>query len=233
MSISVIIPTYNRKNVLRHVILSISKQTLLPDEVFICDDGSNDGTKEEVENLKNIVNFKLEHLYQEKKGFRAAAARNMGINASTCEKIVFVDQDVILDKNAISYLDQIGKNGFLSGLKKLVPLKFYEETINDEVILNNFEVFEKQTFGNLKATLSSLGSIWKSDLEEVGNFSEDFIGYGLEDTDLIERLLFNKKKICFNGKCIGYHIAHNYKENIVSRQIQDIYHAKHNLRKNK
>lgn len=231
MSISVIIPTYNRKKVLRHVILSITRQTLLPDEVFICDDGSNDGTKEEVESLKDIINFKLEHLYQEKKGFRAAAARNMGINAASCEKIVFVDQDVILDKNAIYYLDQIGKNGFLSGLKKLVPLKFYEEAITDEVILNKFEVFEKQTFGTLKATLSSLGSIWKSDLSEVGKFDEEFIGYGLEDTDLIERLLFNKKRICFNNRCIGYHIEHNYNKNVVSRQIQDIYHSKKNKRK--
>lgn len=233
MSISVIIPTYNRKNVLRHVILSITKQTLLPDEVFVCDDGSNDGTKEEVESLKILVDFKLEHLYQEKKGFRAAAARNMGINAASCEKIVFVDQDVILDKNAIYYLEQVGKNGFLSGLKKLVPLKFYEELITDKIILNNFKVFEKQTFGDLRATLSSLGSIWKSDLEEVGNFDEDFIGYGLEDTDLIERLLFNKKRICFNNKCIGYHIAHNYEKNFVSKKIQEIYHNKKNKRDKK
>ncbi len=47
-TISVIIPTFNRKDMLLEAIKSVFSQTLLPDEVIIVDCGSKDGTKEAV-----------------------------------------------------------------------------------------------------------------------------------------------------------------------------------------
>jgi len=44
MNISVIIPTYNRCELLRRALLSVFAQTLLPTEVVVIDDGSTDNT---------------------------------------------------------------------------------------------------------------------------------------------------------------------------------------------
>ena len=45
MKITLVISTYNWSEALELVLLSIEKQTVLPDELLIADDGSNDDTK--------------------------------------------------------------------------------------------------------------------------------------------------------------------------------------------
>ena len=48
--ISIVTPTFNRKDELVHLINSLNDQTLEPKyfEMIICDDGSTDGTKEQI-----------------------------------------------------------------------------------------------------------------------------------------------------------------------------------------
>ena len=45
MNISVVIPTYNRVELLKRSIDSVINQTIKPFEIIIVDDGSNDGTE--------------------------------------------------------------------------------------------------------------------------------------------------------------------------------------------
>ena len=45
MLVSLIITTYNRPDALSIVLESVKKQTRLPDEIIIADDGSNEFTK--------------------------------------------------------------------------------------------------------------------------------------------------------------------------------------------
>ena len=58
--ISVVTPTFNRKDELVYLFDSIKKQTLDPKyfEMIISDDGSTDGTKEYVKSLKNSMLLK-------------------------------------------------------------------------------------------------------------------------------------------------------------------------------
>ena len=87
MNISVVIPTYNRKELLKRSIDSVINQTIKPSEIIIVDDGSNDGTEAMVK--KNYDSLKL--IKQKNKG--ASAARNSGIRASSGEWICFLDSD--------------------------------------------------------------------------------------------------------------------------------------------
>lgn len=87
MNISVVIPTYNRKELLKRSIDSVINQTIKPSEIIIVDDGSNDGTEEMVK--KKYDSLKL--IKQKNKG--ASAARNSGIKASSGEWICFLDSD--------------------------------------------------------------------------------------------------------------------------------------------
>jgi glycosyltransferase involved in cell wall biosynthesis len=91
MSISVIIPTYNRATFLERAIDSVFRQTRAPDELIIVDDGSVDETRLRVARLEARAPFPIRYLYQENRG--AAAARNRGIREASCGLICFLDSD--------------------------------------------------------------------------------------------------------------------------------------------
>jgi glycosyltransferase involved in cell wall biosynthesis len=229
MDLSVIIPTYNRKKVLRSVVLSLINQGNLDYEIIVCDDGGDDNTFLELEDIKKNFElpFSLEYCYQERKGFRAGSARNMGARKAKADKFVFIDQDVIVSPEILQKFKDVQNGCFVCGIKRLVSLEFYNK-VSDNSIVNGMEIFLSQTFGFINATLSSLGAITRHDFELVDGFDEDFVSYGLEDTELIERLRDIKIRAGTDIRCVGYHIEHD--GNVVSRQIQDIYHHKRNNR---
>jgi glycosyltransferase involved in cell wall biosynthesis len=85
--VSVIIPTYNRKEFLGRAIDSVLRQTCQNFELLIIDDGSDDGTDEFVAAYGNAVRY----LYQDNLG--PAAARNTGIRAARHGLLAFLDSD--------------------------------------------------------------------------------------------------------------------------------------------
>ena len=97
--ISVVTPTFNRKEELAHLFNSMKKQTLDPKffEMIISDDGSTDGTEEYVKNLENKFQFNLSYVSQENLG--PGFARNNGVKNSKGELIVFIDSDCEADSN--------------------------------------------------------------------------------------------------------------------------------------
>ena len=90
MTISLIVTTYNRPDALRLVLDSISRQTRLPDEVVVADDGSGDETRRLLENTAAGFPVPLRHVWQEDKGFRAGTARNKAIAAASGDGSVIV-----------------------------------------------------------------------------------------------------------------------------------------------
>lgn len=87
--VSVIIPTYNRANLLDRAIKSVLAQSYQDFEIIVVDDGSTDNTKEIIENLyDNRIKY-IRH--DQNKG--GACARNTGIKASSGQYIAFLDSD--------------------------------------------------------------------------------------------------------------------------------------------
>ncbi len=90
--ISIALCTYNGESFLRQQLDSIAKQTLLPDEIIISDDGSTDATACIVERFKQEVHFRVEWLSNHSnlgttKNFERA------IQACTGDYIFLCDQD--------------------------------------------------------------------------------------------------------------------------------------------
>lgn len=94
-SVSVIIPAYNARDSIGQAIDSVLAQTRRPEEIFVVDDGSTDGTADIIKQYGNQVTY----LYQENAG--AARARNTGIQAARCEWISFLDADDLLEPKRI------------------------------------------------------------------------------------------------------------------------------------
>ena len=85
--ISVIIPTYNRCDLLKRAINSVIKQTITPKEIIIVDNSSTDQTYQMVSSLFPEINYFIE----KKRG--VSAARNKGILESKSKWIAFLDSD--------------------------------------------------------------------------------------------------------------------------------------------
>lgn len=85
---SVIIPTYNRGELLRKSIESILAQTYHGWELLVVDDGSTDNTKDVVTAYKDN---RIKYIYQQ--NAERSAARNNGIDKSTADYICFLDSD--------------------------------------------------------------------------------------------------------------------------------------------
>tara|TARA_B100000315_G_C14595281_1_gene598643 strand:+ start:5823 stop:6665 length:843 start_codon:yes stop_codon:yes gene_type:complete len=86
-TISVVIPTFNRGELLSRALNSILSQTFPPYEVIIVDDGSLDNTADIIKTSFPTVAY----LYQKNSG--VSAARNCGINSANGEWIAFLDSD--------------------------------------------------------------------------------------------------------------------------------------------
>ena len=87
MNISVIIPTFNRKETLKRAIQSVLMQSYTPYEIIVIDDGSDDGTKEWLKD--NFPNVK--YIYQMNSG--VSSARNKGIKFARGDWIALLDSD--------------------------------------------------------------------------------------------------------------------------------------------
>jgi glycosyltransferase involved in cell wall biosynthesis len=100
-TVSVIIPTYNRKEFLRETLSSLAQQTYPSDrfEVIVIDDGSTDGTKEiEAETFP----FMLRYFWQKNQG--DAAARNTGAQQSGSDILAFLDDDILVESDYLTCL---------------------------------------------------------------------------------------------------------------------------------
>jgi len=86
-TISAIVPTYNRAEVIAQAIHSVLSQVPAPDEVLVIDDGSTDGTMAELAQFGDRIRV----LTQPNAG--AAAARNHGIREARGEWLAFLDSD--------------------------------------------------------------------------------------------------------------------------------------------
>lgn len=98
--VSIIIPTYNNEKYIISAIQSVLNQNYLNIECIVVNDGSTDETAFVIAN--SIAERKISYYYQENKG--VSAARNLGIEKSTGDYLLFLDADDILAPNAINDL---------------------------------------------------------------------------------------------------------------------------------
>lgn len=96
--VSVVIPVYNREDLIVEALDSVHRQTYRPIEVVVVDDGSEDETGEAVQAWEDSNTdedgFEVRYLYQENTG--GPAARNRGLRASRGAYIQFLDSDDLL-----------------------------------------------------------------------------------------------------------------------------------------
>lgn len=98
--LTIFTPTYNRKDLLNRLYISLQKQTSKSFVWIIVDDGSTDGTQDMVNQWEKASDFKIKYLFQKNQG--KSAAFNKGIDMTETELFLCVDSDDYLSVDAVS-----------------------------------------------------------------------------------------------------------------------------------
>lgn len=129
--VSVIIPTYNRSDLIKETINSVLNQTHKNFELIIVDDGSTDNTKTVIESFKDN---RIKYILQKHIGL-PATGRNNGINIAKGDYIALLDSDdqwlpkksekqsEFMEKNPDILL--IASNGYIFLLNKVLTGNHY------------------------------------------------------------------------------------------------------------
>ncbi len=136
-SIAIIIPVYNVEKYLEETLLSVEKQTSMPDEIIIIDDGSTDNSFNILKKFEKLANLKIIRTHNQGLG----PARNLGRSISNSEYIYFLDSDDLIKKDLIFKIRSV-----INDFNKPDMILFSGDTFSE------FEHSKKKT--NLKFTLT-------------------------------------------------------------------------------
>ncbi|MBQ0074883.1 MAG: glycosyltransferase family 2 protein [Prevotella sp.] len=228
-TVALLISTYNYPTALRVCLNSIKRQTLMPNEIIIADDGSKNDTKEVIEQFRKETSTTVKHVWHEDKGFRLAEIRNRGIIECESDYIIQIDGDILLDKHFIEDHVRFAKKGCFVGGSRT---RFSEDATKEILQLQDFtpyftykglEIRENAIrctwltplFFNKKRIIGCNMAYWKKDAMAINGYNEDIIGWGHEDLEFANRMRNNgivrrHLKFC----AIGYHIWHKFQPRI-------------------
>jgi glycosyltransferase involved in cell wall biosynthesis len=178
---SIIVPTYNRANLISKTIDSVLEQVFFRFELIIVDDGSTDNTSETVDHYladERVRYFKI-------KNSERGAARNFGVRKSMGSYVTFLDSDDVLlpwhlGTAARKVEDTNQPEAFHLGYEMLHPdgridsLPRLPNPVNDKLLQGNF--------------LSCMGVFLRRDVAIQNPFDEDRQLSGSEDYELWMRI---------------------------------------------
>ena len=181
--VSVIIPTYNRNNIISRAIDSVIKQTYDNIEIIVVDDGSTDNTKQILRQFRG----KVKYIYKINGG--VSSARNKGIEEAKGELIAFLDSDDYwmpdkIEKQIKYLIINKERSGVLTNYE-FVDNGSLLKVVNIEFIVNNGDVQLVRLINNLQTMCTIL--MKKEVFSKVGYFDEKV--KTAEDIDMLLRIV--------------------------------------------
>lgn len=210
--VSVIIPNWNGKALLKDCLRSLAKQSFKNFEIILVDNGSEDNSVEYVKRF-----FPKVQIIKLSKNYGFARAINEGVKASNAEYVVFLNNDTSADKNwlleLVKCVDSHPK--VISVNSKL--LNFYDRKKIDGVGIEINEVgqaksigwnaidqgqFEKEDY--IFGATGGASLFRRADFIKVGMFDESYFMYS-EEVDFAFRAQFLGYESIYCPKAVVYH----------------------------
>lgn len=213
MIITVIIPTFNRYEVLLKCLRALREQTTPPSsyEVVVVDDGSTDSTPERTAVFSKGSDSNLRFFRQFHKG--PAAARNLGIREARSELILFIGDDIIATSTLLAehlaWHEKYPKEN-VAVLGHATWSPEIEVTAFMHWLENGGPQFKFSSIDNphnvsWRHLITANISFKRKFLLENGLFDEDFSYAAFEDIELGHRLCNRGLRIVYNRHAVGYH----------------------------
>jgi len=226
-SVALIINTYDQPVYLARVLAGAARQTRLPDEVVLADDGSGEETRKLFADWSAGKSFRCEHIWQKKEGFRRARILNEAIAVARSEYIVFLDGDTVPHGWFMADHGEMASAGqFVQGHRALVGQRAAKDFGRDGIVRDRLgamcsgqlsgaaNVFRwpfawKSQRADLRGIRGCNLAIWRADLLHVNGYNEAFTGWGREDTELAARLMNSGvRRVDVRGRALCYHLWH-------------------------
>ncbi len=215
MRTAVIVTTYNRPDALEALLAGYQAQRDADFELLIADDGSTDDTRGVVDEFKSRAPFPVAHIWHEDRGFRAAAIRNRALAATRADYIVFSDGDCVPVPRFVAQHQRLAERGwFVAGNRVLLSEEFTRRVLAEQLPIHGWTLsvwlgaWAKRDInrwlplvalpdGGLRKSAPQRWegiktcnlAAWRDDLLRVNGLDEAYAGWGLEDSDLVIRLL--------------------------------------------
>lgn len=226
---SIVIPTFNRADLLCAALEALCKQSTSVDrlQIVVCDSNSSDGTDGVIKTCREkFQDVSIVHLNTVN---NVSAKRNLGIATATSDNIIFLDDDCIPEANFIgSHINALRANastlGILCGVvtfpPDLVRSSNYVRYRESRHRAYDYAYSEGGTL-QYKTIVTGNMSTRKSDLKSKGLFfDEEFFGYGMEDNEFGYRA----EQAGFRITPCEAKIIH-YDKRPLGNYVQKIFHA--------
>lgn len=233
---SVIVPTYERAELLRRTLraLLVDTKTTTSFEVIVVDDGSSDHTFDVVKSYQRYGRIK--YVFQQDEGYRVARARNLALAIAEGDICVFVDAGVVVGGRFVqAHLDVHQRRprsvviGRLLGIYSKSPADVAwlhdcqaasVDAYVDGVLANEQLVDPRQPcFDVCQGDMNDLPMPWtlgwtanismpRAEVLAVGAFDENYTSWGVEDLDLALSLYRRGLNFTFAPGAVGVHLPH-------------------------
>jgi glycosyltransferase involved in cell wall biosynthesis len=235
--VSILIPTYNRKDLLKNAIKSALSQNYLKIEIVICDNASTDGT---FEYLSQIIDARLK-IFHHDQNIGLINNWNACIEKSSGEYILMLSDDDCLSENAINLLVNSMLNKNLTNIQRSVKqneisfvygrCEISEEKVekiyqskSSPVIENSLD-FKVNYLNGRRICLPSATLLRRQDVINVGGYSNYFSA--AIDTGVLFKISNIYKYVVYTDKIIARYLMHtdNFTSNAPIGQVYETYNA--------
>ena len=215
MKTTVIVTTYNRPDALAAVLEGFCRQTDLDFALTVADDGSTEQTAAVVRSIEERHEIPVAHVWQEDRGFRAAAIRNRAVASTNADYIIFTDGDCVPSRDFVKAHKTLAEPGYFLGANRvLLGESFTARVLRERIPIHAWHwldwvgawlrrdvnrllplmalpngSFRKRSPDRWEGIKTCNLSAWRTDLVRVNGLDESYEGWGLEDSDLVIRLL--------------------------------------------
>jgi glycosyltransferase involved in cell wall biosynthesis len=214
MSIAIGIFNYNQGKFFSECFESVIQQSVLPDQIFVVDDGSQDGSREQILSLMKMKGLSVEipvQLILDEENIGLTARLNQVLSYSTSDWVLWLAADDLLDTDALKNLSEfkeldllavfgnhesINETGRLLGRRH--PRDDWRYSSAKRFIQPDYPL--KETLKSSNFISGGMTLLRRSYLSEAGGYLE---GHSGEDLELMLRL-GNKFKVLYIDETIGY-----------------------------
>jgi glycosyltransferase involved in cell wall biosynthesis len=191
--VSVVTPTKNRLGLLCQTIDSVAAQSFDAWEHLIVDDGSDDGTAEEV-SRRSAADPRVRYVQRNNETSGANVCRNIGVTESRAGLIIFLDSDDLLRPLCLERRVEIMQQNstldfavfragvFVGSVGDLTRL-YHSQNPGDDLL----------RFLSLECPWQTSGPIWRrSFIDKIGGFDETLLS--MQDLEVHVRALCSRAK---------------------------------------
>lgn len=225
-TVALLISTYNWPQALELVLLSVLKQTRMPDEIVIADDGSGEETKSVIDKFIAKSQITVKHVWHEDLGFRKSLILNKAVKNVVSEYIIEIDGDIIIHKNFIEdHLEAAERGYFVQGSRTMITQERSRKLLESKSVdlhplsvglrnrLNSFRIPVIAKILRPKNSFHIKGcnlAFWFEDFVSINGYHNNFVGWGGEDYEFGARLLhLGVKKKVLKFAAVTYHLYHD------------------------